>query len=142
MAPVVSVRGLMKRYGGVTALNGMNLDVTPGAIHAVVGENGAGKSTLMKVLAGVVQPDAGQILLEGQRSDDGFARRREAARHRHRLPGTLAVSAALGAGQPVRQSRAAAARAWCRLGAMGERSRDLLDRLGLRVDVDAPRRAG
>src|SRR5579863_8487759 len=66
MAPLVSVRDLRKRYGGVTALDGLSLDVDRGVIHAVVGENGAGKSTLMKALAGVVQPDSGRILLEGQ----------------------------------------------------------------------------
>ena len=56
---ILAVRNLAKRYGGVTALQGMNLRVERGAIHAVVGENGAGKSTLMKALAGVVQPDSG-----------------------------------------------------------------------------------
>ena len=59
--PLVAVRGLRKRYGGVVAVDSMNLAVRRGAIHAVVGENGAGKSTLMKVLAGVVRPDAGEI---------------------------------------------------------------------------------
>jgi len=50
-APTVSVRHLAKRYGGVVALDDMNLEVKRGAIHAIVGENGAGKSTLMKALA-------------------------------------------------------------------------------------------
>jgi ribose transport system ATP-binding protein len=65
-APLISVRDLRKRYGGVTALDGLNLDVARGTIHAVVGENGAGKSTLLKILAGVVRPDAGEILLDGR----------------------------------------------------------------------------
>ena len=52
--PLISVRNLTKRYGGVVALADMNLEVERGTIHAVVGENGAGKSTLMKVLAGSV----------------------------------------------------------------------------------------
>ena len=63
---MISVRGLAKRYGGVVALEDMNLRVERGTIHAVVGENGAGKSTLMKVLAGVVRPDSGAIELGGQ----------------------------------------------------------------------------
>ena len=53
--PLISVRNLTKRYGGVVALADMNLEVERGTIHAVVGENGAGKSTLMKVLAGLGQ---------------------------------------------------------------------------------------
>src|SRR5277367_1488004 len=66
VTPLISVRDLVKRYGGVVALDTMNLEVQPGTVHAVVGENGAGKSTLMKVLAGVVRPDSGTILLDGQ----------------------------------------------------------------------------
>lgn len=62
---MISVRNLAKRYGGVVALDDMNLTVERGTIHAVVGENGAGKSTLMKVLAGVVTPDGGVIELDG-----------------------------------------------------------------------------
>jgi len=62
---ILAVRNLAKRYGGVTALQDMNLRVERGAIHAVVGENGAGKSTLMKALAGVVRPDSGAIEMDG-----------------------------------------------------------------------------
>ena len=64
-APLISVRNLTKSYGGVVALADMSIAVSPGTIHAVVGENGAGKSTLMKVLAGAVQPDGGTILMDG-----------------------------------------------------------------------------
>ena len=63
--PLLSVRGLRKRYGGVLAVDNMNLVVSRGDVHAVVGENGAGKSTLMKALAGVVRPDAGEIEFDG-----------------------------------------------------------------------------
>jgi ribose transport system ATP-binding protein len=55
---------LVKRYGGVTALDGADIDLRGGEIHALVGENGAGKSTLVKILSGVVQPDAGQVTLD------------------------------------------------------------------------------
>src|SRR5262245_17967434 len=58
--------GISKRYGGVRALDGASLACARGRIHAVLGENGAGKSTLIKVLAGVVQPDAGTIELAGK----------------------------------------------------------------------------
>jgi ribose transport system ATP-binding protein len=63
--PRIAVRGLCKSYPGVCALGQVDLDVSAGEVLAVVGENGAGKSTLMKTLAGNVQPDAGQILIDG-----------------------------------------------------------------------------
>ena len=65
-APLVSLRGVTKRYGGVTALDGVSFDVAAGSLHAVCGENGAGKSTLMKVLAGVVTDHGGEVLLRGE----------------------------------------------------------------------------
>jgi ribose transport system ATP-binding protein len=65
MTPLLRMEGISKRYGGVRALEGARLECTRGRIHAVLGENGAGKSTLIKVLAGVVKPDAGTIELDG-----------------------------------------------------------------------------
>src|SRR3954454_752694 len=58
--------GIHKRFGPTLALRGVDLELFPGEVHALVGENGAGKSTLMKVLSGAVAPDAGQMALEGQ----------------------------------------------------------------------------
>jgi ribose transport system ATP-binding protein len=60
------MQGVSKRYGGVRALQDASLTVEAGRIHAVLGENGAGKSTLIKIMAGVVAPDEGQMLLEGR----------------------------------------------------------------------------
>ena len=60
------MRGVSKRYGGVRALQDADLVVEAGRIHAVLGENGAGKSTLIKIIAGVVVPDEGQMLLDGE----------------------------------------------------------------------------
>ena len=57
---------ISKRYGGVRALENVDFDCGRGKIHAVLGENGAGKSTLIKIVAGVVQPDAGSIALDGR----------------------------------------------------------------------------
>ncbi len=65
-AAVLEVRGLTKRFGATLALDGVDMTVTGGEIHALVGENGAGKSTLIKILAGVHAPDAGEIRLLGQ----------------------------------------------------------------------------
>ncbi|WP_353474507.1 ATP-binding cassette domain-containing protein [Salipiger sp. H15] len=65
-SPVLEARGLVKRYGKVTALDHCDFDLMPGEILAVIGDNGAGKSTLIKALSGAIQPNAGEILLEGK----------------------------------------------------------------------------
>ncbi len=64
-APHVSLRGVTKRYGGVTALEGVDFSCRLGSIHAVLGENGAGKSTLIKIMSGVVRPDEGEMRIAG-----------------------------------------------------------------------------
>jgi simple sugar transport system ATP-binding protein len=67
----VELLGVVKRYGPVTALDGVDLRVARGEVHSVVGENGAGKTTLMSVLAGVTAADAGEIRLDGSRVEIG-----------------------------------------------------------------------
>jgi len=64
--PILSGRGLVKRYGRVTALDQADFDLLPGEILAVIGDNGAGKSTLIKALTGAVTPDHGEICLDGK----------------------------------------------------------------------------
>ncbi|GAB4541152.1 MAG: ATP-binding cassette domain-containing protein [Anaerolineae bacterium] len=64
--PVVEMRGIVKNFGPVQALRGVDLRLDQREVLGLVGDNGAGKSTLMKVLTGVHQPDAGQIFFEGQ----------------------------------------------------------------------------
>ncbi len=64
--PILEARQITKRFPGVVALEGVSLTVFPGEVLAVVGENGAGKSTLMKILSGALQPDEGEILLQGR----------------------------------------------------------------------------
>ena len=66
-AALMEVRGLGKRFGGVVALEGVDLDLSRGECLAVAGDNGAGKSTLIKAIAGVHLPDQGQILYKGNR---------------------------------------------------------------------------
>lgn len=66
-APILSARGLVKRYGRVTALNHSDFDLYPGEVLAVIGDNGAGKSSLIKALCGAVQVDQGEIRLDGER---------------------------------------------------------------------------
>ena len=63
-APLIQFARLTKRFGGVTALDDVSFAIRAGEIHAVVGENGAGKSTLMKLLAGVHEPDGGEIRID------------------------------------------------------------------------------
>jgi len=136
-APLVSVRDLRKHYGGVTALDGLNLEVAPGLIHAVVGENGAGKSTLMKALAGAVKPDSGQIWLEGREvalDSPAAARRRGVGIVYQELslfPQRSVLANLFVNREPRRYGLVSTE-------AMREQSRDMLARLGLRVDVDAP----
>jgi ABC-type transporter Mla maintaining outer membrane lipid asymmetry ATPase subunit MlaF len=95
--PVLQARGLIKRYGNVTALDGCDFEVMPGEIIAVIGDNGAGKSSLIKALSGAVVPDQGEILLDGKpvkfrspldarraRHRDGLSGPRGRARDEHR----------------------------------------------------------
>src|SRR5260221_4510261 len=64
--PLIAAHGIGKRYGGVTALQDVSLEVLPGEIHALVGENGAGKSTLVKIMTGAETADAGELSFFGE----------------------------------------------------------------------------
>ena len=65
-APLLVMRGIVKQFPGARALDGVELDVRAGEVHCLLGQNGAGKSTLIKVLAGAHQPDAGEIVVDGE----------------------------------------------------------------------------
>ena len=135
--PLVTVRNLAKRYGGVVALADMNIDVRRGSIHAVVGENGAGKSTLMKVLAGVVRPDSGTIHLDGEPvtiDSPAAARKRGIGIVYQELSlfPERSVLANLFVNREPRRGGFVSTRV------MEDASRDMLARLGLRVDVRSP----
>jgi ABC-type sugar transport system ATPase subunit len=64
--PVVAGRELSKHFGGVQAVDAVSIAIAPGTVHGLVGENGAGKSTLSKIIGGVHQPDAGELLVDGE----------------------------------------------------------------------------
>src|SRR3954470_10182985 len=131
---LLRLRGIHKHFPGVHALKGIDLDVRPGEVHAVVGENGAGKSTMMQVLAGVYRPDAGRIDFDGAEDvsfpDERAARDRGIALvfQERSLFGALSVAEnVFAARQPV-----------SRLGrvdfaALADRSRALLEEVGLSV---------
>ena len=65
-APLLSIRNVAKRYGAVTALQGVSFDVHAGEVTALLGDNGAGKSTLIKIIAGAQPPTSGTLAIEGQ----------------------------------------------------------------------------
>ena len=76
--PVLAMRGLTKRFGATCALDGVDLTLGRGEVHALLGENGAGKSTLVKILSGALRPDHGEMRLDGRpyRPSDPLAGRR------------------------------------------------------------------
>ena len=94
-APVLQLRNIEKRFPGVHALRGVSLDVHAGEVVALLGENGAGKSTLMKIVGGIEQPDAGEVLDRRRARRDARRPRRDGARHRVHPPGA----------EPARQPR-------------------------------------
>jgi branched-chain amino acid transport system ATP-binding protein len=70
MTPVLEVRGLVKRFGGLVAVDGVSFDVAPGKIRAMIGPNGAGKTTIFNVLTGVLRADGGSFSVGGTRADN------------------------------------------------------------------------
>lgn len=68
---VIEADSITKRFGGATALDGVSISVRAGEIYGIVGENGAGKSTLMRILSGILEPDGGQVLVDGKQIEHG-----------------------------------------------------------------------
>lgn len=64
--PILETRSLYKHFAGVVALRDGNFELRPNEVHVIVGDNGAGKSTLLKIMCGALQPDAGEILIDGR----------------------------------------------------------------------------
>jgi ABC-type sugar transport system ATPase subunit len=137
--PLLVLRGIHKRFPGVHALKGVDLDVRRGEVHALVGENGAGKSTLMQILAGVHRPDAGTIGFDG-RDDVVFPDEHAAQRsgialvfQERSLFGPMSVAEnVFAARQPVGRWRRIDRRE------LESRTRALLDEVGVAVPPDAP----
>ena len=129
------LRGITKRFGSLVANDGIDLDIVPGEIHCLLGENGAGKSTLMNVLYGLLQPDEGQVTVDGRPQVSRSPKEAIAAGigmvHQHfmlvdvfTVAENLALGSDSGALLNMRQARRTV--------------RDLSDRYRLDVDPDAP----
>jgi simple sugar transport system ATP-binding protein len=132
------MRGITKRYPGVLANDGIDLQVREGEIHALLGENGAGKSTLMNILYGLAVPDAGEILIDGKSVEiasphDAIQRGISMVHQHFMLVPVLSVAENILLGEepmagPVFVDRAASHR----------RIRELGDRFGWQIDPDKP----
>ena len=132
--PLLELRGVRKHFGGVRALDGVDFDLGPGEVHALLGENGAGKTTLMNIVYGLYHADEGEILLNGR--PVSFSSARDAIRsgigmvHQHfmLIPVMTVTENIVLAAEPTRagvllDSETAAARV-----------RELSDQFGLAVD--------
>ena len=132
-APVIRMEHIHKSFGGVHALNDVQIEVYPGEVHAILGENGAGKSTLIKTMTGVHQPDSGEIYLYGEPVSFGGPREAQqqgigAIYQEPSLFPDLDIAENIMAGrQPTRAGRID----W---GAMHREARTLLEQLGVRLD--------
>lgn len=67
MEPIIELKNVTKRFGGITALDAASLHVDKGEVVGLIGDNGAGKSTLIKTLVGVHKPDDGEIIIKGKK---------------------------------------------------------------------------
>jgi rhamnose transport system ATP-binding protein len=135
LAPTVRLSGISKTYPGVRALKGVQLELLPGEVHALLGENGAGKSTLIKIITGMVQADpGGELTVAGQSISDPHPRRMQelgiaVVYQNPTLFGELSVAENLCMGDAGlliswRQRRA--------------KARQMLARVGAHLDLDAP----
>ena len=88
---VLKISNVSKSFGAIQALRGVDFELRRGEMHAIAGENGAGKSTLMNIIDGILQPDSGEIFLNGKPVRDHLAGPRPGARHRLRPPGDRAL---------------------------------------------------
>lgn len=133
--PAVEIRGLCKSFGGVPALDRVDLDLRPGEVHALLGENGAGKTTLSNILSGLYRADEGTVLVAGVARDFTSPAQAIAAGigmvHQHfRLVGPMTVAENLHLGSPD-APRIGSRRTLTR------RARAITEQFGLPVDVEA-----
>ncbi|MEK6191994.1 MAG: ABC transporter ATP-binding protein [Chloroflexota bacterium] len=135
-APPLEMRGITKRYPGVVANDGIDLEVRAGEIHALLGENGAGKTTLMNVLYGLAVPDAGEIRLYGERVEissphDAIARGISMVHQHFMLVPVLSVAENILLGEEPMKRKIFLDRSGAR-----DRIRELGARFGWEIDPD------
>ena len=135
--PALSAHALSKYFGATFALANVDFELFAGEAHALVGENGAGKSTLVRILSGVIKPDQGEVLLDGQRAAFGSPRDAIAARivtipQELRLVPSLSIAENLTLGDPP-VKRVLGMRVIDRR-RMRTAARDQLEQLGLSLD--------
>ena len=134
---LLTLRGITKRYPGVTALDGVDLEVYPGTVHALVGENGAGKSTLLRIVAGAERPDAGAALWNG-RPVISPTPREALLRGVTVIYQELALAPNLGAAANIYLGLEPGRRGFLDQGAMRSGAQAALADLGLVIDPDRP----
>ncbi|HMS78398.1 MAG TPA: ATP-binding cassette domain-containing protein, partial [Burkholderiaceae bacterium] len=143
-APLLEVRGLRKRFGGVVATDDVTLDVHEGDVHALIGPNGAGKTSLIAQLSGSLMPDAGTIrfagddvtrLVQHARVARGLARSFQITRLFRSFSAidNLAIAVQAGSGSSLRFWRPVV-----RETALADAARALLDEVGLAARADVP----
>jgi simple sugar transport system ATP-binding protein len=135
--PILELRSITKRFPGVVANDGIDFDLLPGEVHALLGENGAGKSTLMNIVYGLYRPDSGEILIRGKPVTLGSAREAIAQGigmvHQH----FMLIPVMTVAENIVLASEPTHAGVLLDYAAAVERVRELSERFGLAVDPEA-----
>jgi ribose transport system ATP-binding protein len=134
---LLTMRGIRKDFGGVRALEGAALEVRPGEVHALLGENGAGKSTLVKIVAGVLQRDGGDILWRGQPTEIRSFQDAERLGI-HVIYQQLNVLDHLSVAENISLGRERLRLSFIDLAEQRTRAADALAALGVSLDVDTP----
>jgi len=137
--PVLQLKGILKEYPGIRAVNHASLELMPGEVHALVGENGAGKSTLIKIMAGVVRPDAGEIWLNGDQisihsGSDAYRLGLSFIHQELNLVDYLSGAENIFLGRPYPKTLVGTVN-WKKL---YRQAQEILDRLGVHVPVNVP----
>lgn len=132
---ILNIKGITKEFPGVKALDNVSIQVKRGTIHGLVGENGAGKSTLIKVLAGIYQPNAGEIVLDGEVMHfhapvDAKIAGISVVHQEIKLAETLTVAENMFLGSPIMKGRLVD---WQ---SMRSRAKEIVEELGMDIDVN------